>query len=1253
MELKKEKAITGDKKIQRKRSAAMRILACFFCAFLYFILVMRTAGADCLHELHVLCGSTSIRIKGCTPENAKAIAEYRGSNMLDLSVQLGDGSEFQPYEQPLSVTIPSDIPCTVYHLGEDGWDKLDTAWNGTEILFRTDHFSLFAITQSTELLITPDEIQNSLSDHHEIIVLYKVGDRLYDAEEFQNRYHVQLPSGIPTGHVRKHIDSIRQRLMDAQLLGAFGCCSLSVYKDGRISPEIHQVFRTEKGTFYSTLEMNQEDYSEETPGSQENRMRLAMDITEHGNMLQTDEQLVVVLPELNENVPALHSLQTSAFSGNDLAFHILDVQTGLPVSGKLVLYNENEESVWVSDMNAVHVLSSEEGILENGMTYTLYETEVEDGYSVPGFPWTLEVGENAEITVTETTQLGQGKAESLGLTLSENGVIQIRNEKSPCVYLHYQNENDDTERIELLAGNLDTHFEGELVREDYIFLGWSDSPASLNISQDHSIQVSAGYENHLYAVWQEVLYVKLMTYTLGKYQEAEMVEGSLQIPLSSFPVNTNLLNSVCVYQYLDISMLPEDMTIAFESIEAQEIERINHIQKTADPDHALIRWEVKLSDHVLHPIGPGQTMVIFCCPKSVQIPVHVFEFTTNGQYILRDDIWRNEEYESICLDFGTQITDIGNRQPLTPDKINELKCHEVLFGHLDSEEGFQHEKIYTSQTLSYTWAGIFLDEEQIELYPAFAIAYAYFPAIREIPFHIIENVPDAGPVERLEWQKAERISVSCATMPFEGLTAIQALKQATLIDSVLQSVSLDSAYYGNSFEEKAETIITGLQNTPWGISVNSGNVYLKETDALYFIFFENPRTWPVHVIERTAVGYEDRDEEWNVQPIVVSDQRTNIQDFDPRAEADERYALFSIRRCDSTANLSNSTKYKEISKIMNGVDGISLMYMGQTKMNVLKSPQQIFFLYSLKERPINVCYASVQNGTLTPIPASQLELFENGNAVESFFCNDQEYIQPALRDPHWAVLGNDGTPVYYPFVMYAVGTAGIVSTENMEMLSELPWFINAYTVIKQKNTESGKTKNIGLDKQLYVLYDFSQDEHPAYLQIRNSSENGVYTFTLSISEGGYGQPVLTESEWSGTYILPESGRYSLTLGPGDEHVLYIPSGGGLEYHIDVFDEDHLQISDRLDEFDLELSVQPLSAPLEGALKTGTVYYWNDPQQNAFKEMRGRPELTYISIQDKQITVPAPTGQPVYPCSWIIIFAMACISLAIIRHRTRT
>ena len=62
-----------------------------------------------------------------------------------------------------------------------------------------------------------------------------------------------------------------------------------------------------------------------------------------------------------------------------------------------------------------------------------------------------------------------------------------------------------------------------------------------------------------------------MTYTLGQYQEAEMVEGSLQIPLSSFPVNTNLLNSVCVYQYLDISMLPEDMTIAFESIEAQEI----------------------------------------------------------------------------------------------------------------------------------------------------------------------------------------------------------------------------------------------------------------------------------------------------------------------------------------------------------------------------------------------------------------------------------------------------------------------------------------------------------------------------------------------------------------------------------------------------------------------------------------------------------------------------------------------------------
>lgn len=84
MELKKEKAITGDKKIQRKRSAAMRILACFFCAFLYFIPVMRTAGADCLHELHVLCGSTSIRIKGCTPENAKAIAEYRGSNMLEL-----------------------------------------------------------------------------------------------------------------------------------------------------------------------------------------------------------------------------------------------------------------------------------------------------------------------------------------------------------------------------------------------------------------------------------------------------------------------------------------------------------------------------------------------------------------------------------------------------------------------------------------------------------------------------------------------------------------------------------------------------------------------------------------------------------------------------------------------------------------------------------------------------------------------------------------------------------------------------------------------------------------------------------------------------------------------------------------------------------------------------------------------------------------------------------------------------------------
>ncbi len=104
-------------------------------------------------------------------------------------------------------------------------------------------------------------------------------------------------------------------------------------------------------------------------------------------------------------------------------------------------------------------------------------------YCLPGFPWMLTIDENGIIQVTESLQQGVGCAESLGLQYTE-GTIEVQNEKKPYLTLHYQDENSSTERLELLAGNLDTQFNAEACREGYSFLGWSLTPASLETVSD-------------------------------------------------------------------------------------------------------------------------------------------------------------------------------------------------------------------------------------------------------------------------------------------------------------------------------------------------------------------------------------------------------------------------------------------------------------------------------------------------------------------------------------------------------------------------------------------------------------------------------------------------------------------------------------------------------------------------------------------------------------------------------------------------
>ena len=1216
---------------------------CFFCLFL--LLFSLTASADSFQDLSVGMNGFRIHITGMMPDHAAANLNSLDQNIYDLSVRREDGTCFQPAGRPLMVAIQSDTKYAVYHLGENGWEQIESEWNGNETLFYAEHFSLYAITQSTDLIISPDEIRDSVLKQKTIPVCYQTGNTIYSPQELMNSFHVQLPSELPSGRLTASSERIMQSLRDAGLVSEPTAeCSFHVYGKGLPLHEINQAFHTVNGIFYSVLDIQDEIITASSEDAEAKRMKIALDISENNRLIQPDESVVVSLPPLN----AKHLVRTMGEDEGvqDLTFHIVDAQTGAPVSGHLMLLNADEEIIWSSELGTSHILSSAENILSCGNVYFLQETSVQSDYCLPGFPWMLTIDENGIIQVTESLQQGVGCAESLGLQYTE-GTIEVQNEKKPYLTLHYQDENSSTERLELLAGNLDTQFNADACREGYSFLGWSLTPASLETVSDIHLQVTAGFENHLYGVWQEILNVNILEYAYGDYEHAVIIEGTDQTPSASLPIGISLLNAETGNQYLDTSMLPVGMRIAFACIDGNVNEKIESIVKTEYPELGLIRWEASTGNGFV-PVGAGRTLNLYAYKTAVSIPVHVFEISTDGVYDQKDE-WKINEYHSIDLDFGVSCI---LRQPadiLTGEFSSLMKCKEIVYGHMDADGEFILDMIHSGQSLTYTWEGICLNNTPTGLGPDTWIAYIYYPAFRNIPIHIMEYLITGQAVERPQWQKTATISISTDKMIFQGTNALASLLETVLTDDVIQSVAFDSAYYGISYSERSETGIQALQNTSKGIHVNDGEEYLSDADELFLVFYENPRIWPVHVVERTVNGFENRDADWNVQPIRVTEEKTEIKDFDPRFEADEQYVLSVVKRCDTQSNLGNSTKSKDISSVMNTVNGLQIRLLGQGGYTLLKSPQQIFFLYYLKAREMPVRYANVQNGTLIPIQESMLDLSDDGNAVSSFLCGDENFEKPFIGSPHWAVLGDDGNPIYHPFVVYAVAPEGMASTGTIPVLTELPWFQNSFASIKQKNSETGRASNIGLDKSLYVLYDFAQDPSPAYLKISNFTENEMFTFRLTVNSGAYTAPILKQAEWSGTYLRAVDGKYNVPLGPGEDQTMYIPSGGGAAYAIEILDREGNPVQECLEEHDLELSVQPLSSPLIGELKTGMTYFWTNRKMNAYTAMEEESNLTQIAVQDQSIMIPAPTGQERNIKPWLILFSIV-IMIAVLADR---
>ena len=1240
----------------------------FLCltVFLFLIIPAACAGQEQYQELACTDAETNIWFKGILPENITFDVKRMNQGIYDLSLHMQDGTTYQPDVNPVLVEITSKEPQNVYHLIDGNWEHVSCKWDGNKIRFAANHFSLYAFTKKTKLLINPEELENAVLEKKVISLRYLAGNSFYSAEEYLSTFQVELPSTIQSGNLAEHSEAI------SKAIGKNVPYTFWTANQNGLMKKVAQVFQTKNGLYYSSCDFEESSYMGDSDQAECMKMTIAMEITENMGKLDSGEFIAVVFQDDDlesgsaslssssdgtdtDKSPSTHILHpTNANALDDIVFYTVDATSNVSVVSSLCLYNESNEIIWSSSMNTVHTIPSSQIQFEAGRQYRLRETFVENGYSLPGFPWMISVGEDFSLSMTEETQQGQGCAESLGI-VQQDQHYEILQEVSPHVYLHYQTEGNTVDEVELMAGNLDTGCHVEIIRDGYTLLGWSVNEKELSLENNIVLDVSAGAENHLYAVWHQNLQVFFHSYEYGDYEHAERVEGSEQQPDLRLPMKTDLLIPDNIQEYINFSMLNEDMIFAFAALVSHPLEKIKHIRKNEDLEHASVYWEISDNGLQYEPLNTGEKVILYVYRGRIEIPVHVFEIGINGEYDLKDEEWRAQGFEQFVLDYGMNAMLTPGLEAVREEIVNEVAVHEIAFGTLDGQ-GFCSELVDAGQAVTYTWQGICVGGEPTGLGRDTVLAYIYFPAVREVPVHIMEYLPNGTAEERIAWMKTDRLFVPKTNILFNGNTSVQALIDMLIKDDIAGTVSLDAVYYGVSFQECSETPVRNIHNTAYGINVNEENEYLTEADSLYFVFYENPRIWPVHLVERTVDGYEDRDSQWNVQPIRVTETKTEILSFDPRASLDDHYALYSVRRCDQLANIGVSSKYKEITHVMNTNKGLSILISGQHKYTQLKDPYQLYFLYYQKERPINVIYVHSAEGMLTPIAQNHLDLSENGNAVLWFPCGDVQYLQPVIGSPRWAVLGNDNTPTYHPSVAYAVGQGGITQIQELTLLDELPWFMNTPSTIKLKEKENSAAKNIGLDKSLYVIYDDSLDSDPAYLRLKNQTDENTYCFVITFDSGRYNGPVLISSSWSGTYVRSEENEYRIQVPAGTEKTVYIPTGANLDYSVKVIDGEGREIQDHLEDYDLELSVQPLSSQLEGNLMEGRTYYWNSETDNVYTSMNdSAQELTLICIQEKTVTIPAPTDSRRVPTGWIILFLLSsCLIFCLkgISHKKR-
>lgn len=1218
-------------------------------SFILLLLLAVPAHADqqvlSYQRLDFNANGEHFTFEGYMPIDATAEVLSLGDGLYDIHILNSDGTVFQPSCEAITVSMKHAEPCCAYHLDGNGWELLDTRQENGYIRFSALHFSLFAITRECISLITPDDILRSVAEKKPIPILYQWVGKTYTADTFLHHFQISLPSTIQSGQLSTHTDAILseldQHVIDGCMLAKAFCTFQVVKKDGTVYPIAH-AFQTGEGIFYSNMDLSEAIYGNSDPQYQEHRQSLADSITKEQACLHEGDSIRVVLPcesAMNEKieVPVLQSTQPSKNQSahSDIMIHMQDAQSGLPICGSLTISNQNSEIVWSSEYGSDHVVPASS--LIPGETYLLRQTVSDNQYSLPAFPWILEVSSEGELSGTNIIQKGTGQAESLGILISD-GQLTIFNEKAPLLYLHYQDEDDTVDTFQLNVGDLETGCSHSVARSGYRFVGWSSTMSSIEILSDVSLDLQAGAENHLYAVWEELLYVIYKAYTFGDYENANTVSGSEQTLPEDFPVDTDLLASQMIEAYLDNECIPTGYSIAFAALDSNPFSAVQNIYKTEDPDHAMLRWATLSASGEYVYLDHGSTLILYLYNREIDMPVHVFELLPSGEYILHDD-WRTDGYDHVHLAYGTDCSLQYGPSVLSVDQRDDYAFFERQFGRFETDSHYVPRLVHQGGVISYTWQGICIGGEPSGLGEADFIAYIYYQRTRNITCSVFEQLMDGTIEPRPHWQKTNNLQITPSNMNFVGTTSIQQLKETLIIDEMKDQLSLHTCSYGPSFEEKSQNEIRNLHNTSSGICLNDSDIFLTEEDQLFFVFYENPRSLSVHLIERTAEGFEERDEEWNAQTILVSDIKTDPKNFDPRENKDENYTCALVKRCDAAGNLGSSVKSKEIAYIINTVNGISVQPKG-AKYALLTTPQQLYFIYYLKERPVCVRYGIVRNSTISMISETKLDYNNgSGNAVYSFLCGNAAFAQPDIRSPQWAVLGEDGLPIYHPNVVYATSEDNISNITSLRLLPEKPWLINTFAAIKQKDTENGKERSIGLTPVFYILYDDTVDSSPAYLQLKNETEKGeTYEFHFRINEGQYNTPVLEQSAWSGTYLVPTEGEYVKRVSPGQTATFYIPNGAGMTYSVHIIDSSGNEIQDELESLHLVLQE---GDQLAGTLCIGPTYWWDNVQSNVYKEIHSEDgNVTEITLKSEIEWIPAPTAADRNISVWLVLLMLS-------------